>query len=327
MSYPSTIKAVGIQQTGGVKVIENVRLPFPEVKPNELVIKVGYPAKYRTRENIRFSWVEWVGVNFVDTIIRSGLYTPAYLPLPVANETSGIIEELPKDETVLYSDAFKSRGFKKGSRVALDTYSVLQEYDTVPWDGNMYALPDDVSTRLGATALLQGITALAQETESYEVKRGDNALVYTVAGGVGLILAQNAKLRGATVIGTTSTPQKAEYAKAYGVDRVILYPSESTVDRVLELTGRQGVEVIYDGVGKDTFEDDLKMIRRKGTLVSFGYASGLVPPVPLTKLVQKNIKLVRPTISNYLATLEERNFYGNELFKLLASVEVDDVRR
>jgi NADPH:quinone reductase len=127
----------------------------------------------------------------------------------------------------------------------------LQEYVTVPWD-ILYPVPDTVSPRMAAAALLQGMTALTLLTESHNVQAGEIVLVHTVAGGVGLLMAQIAKARGATVIGTTSTEAKAALARAHGADHVILYTKEDTVQRVLELTGGQGVHVIYDGIGKDT---------------------------------------------------------------------------
>ena len=128
----------------------------------------------------------------------------------------------------------------------------LKEYVAVDWNTTVYAVPDTIPTRIAAAALLQGLTALTQVTESYNVQKGDTVLVHTVAGGVGLLLAQMAKARGATVIGTTSTPEKATLAKAHGADHVILYKTENTVERVLELTDGKGANVIYDGVGKTT---------------------------------------------------------------------------
>ncbi|KAI0323067.1 NAD-P-binding protein [Amylostereum chailletii] len=302
MSYPATVKAVGINKIGGFEVIEDLTLPFPEVKATDLLIKVTYG-----------------GVNFIDTYMRSGLYPQSTFPLPIAKEVAGIVIELPTDETVLQSEAFKSRGFKKGGKVALDVNGSLKEYVSVPWDSTVYSVPDAISTRIAAATLLQGITTLGQTTEAYNIQKGDYVLIHTVAGGVGLLHAQIAKARGATVIGTTSTREKAELAKAHGADHVILYKEEDVVKRVLELTGGEGPHVIYDGVGKDTFEADLQMIRRKGTLVSFGNASGPVPPVPLLRLTAKNIKLLRPTAVNWVVTLEERNYYGRELFELVES--------
>ncbi len=128
----------------------------------------------------------------------------------------------------------------------------LKEYVAIDWNTTVYAVPDTIPTRIAAAALLQGLTALAQVTESYYVQKGDTVLIHTVAGGVGLLLAQLAKARGATVIGTTSTPEKAALAKAHGADHVILYKKENTVERVLELTDGQGANVIYDGVGQAT---------------------------------------------------------------------------
>ncbi|KAI0303551.1 NAD-P-binding protein [Multifurca ochricompacta] len=302
MSYPTKIKAVGINETGGVEVIQDLEIPFPEVKPSDLLIKV-----------------EWAGINFIDTYLRSGLYPIPQRPLPIAKEVSGVILELPSDQTILESPNFRSRGFKKGGRVALDRLGSLQEYVAIDWNSTVYAVPDGISARVAGAALLQGLTTLAQVTESYEVKKGDAVLIHTVAGGVGLLHAQLAKARGATVIGTTSTVEKAELAKLHGADHVILYKQENTVERVLELTNGEGVNVIYDGVGKATFNDDFKMIKRKGTIVSFGNASGPVDPVNLFKLVEKNVKLLRPTVTNYTVTLEERNYYSAELWRLVSS--------
>lgn len=132
-----------------------------------------------------------------------------------------------------------------------DANGGLKEYVSVPWDFT-YPLPSDISTRVAAAGFLQGLTTLGLMTESYNVQKGDVVLIHTVAGGVGLLMAQVAKARGATVIGTTSTPEKAELAKAHGADHVILYKTEDTVKRVLELTNGLGPHVIYDGVGKDT---------------------------------------------------------------------------
>jgi NADPH:quinone reductase-like Zn-dependent oxidoreductase len=301
MSYPAKIKAVGINETGGVEVIQNLEVPFPDFKPTDLLIRV-----------------EWAGVNFVDIGNRSGLY-PAPLPHPIAREVSGVILELPSDQSVLDSSNFKGRGFKKGDRVALIFPGSLQEYVSLDWNATVYAVPDVISTRIAAAALLQGLTALGQVTESYNVQKGDTVLVYTVAGGVGLLLAQMAKARGATVIGTTSTPEKAALAKAHGADHVILYKQENIVERVLELTEGKGANVIYDCVGKATFDDDFKIIKRKGTIVIFGIASGPIGPVNLFKLTEKNVKLVCPSVLNYLVTPEEHNGYSTELWGMVSS--------
>ncbi|VDB99781.1 unnamed protein product [Peniophora sp. CBMAI 1063] len=302
MSYPSTVKAVGIKETGDYDAIQDLELPFPEVKPTDLLIKVQY-----------------AGVNFIDTYFRSGLYKTPFLPFPIAGEAAGIIAELPTDEALLQNETYKKRGFKKGGRVALSYRGSLKEYVSVPWDELVVPVPDEFPTRVAAAAFIQGITTIAQLTESYEVKKGDIVMIHTIAGGVGLLHAQYAKLKGATVIGTTSTPEKAQLAKAHGADHVILYKNENVVERVLELTGGEGAHVVYDGVGKDTFEASLQMLRRKGTLCSFGNASGAVPPFPLMKLTPKNITVLRPTVFNYVYTVEEKDTLSKELLDLVTS--------
>lgn len=139
------------------------------------------------------------------------------------------------------------------SIIRKDCLGSLQEYVAVDWNTTVYAVPDEIPARLAAAALMQGLTTLAQLTEAYHVDKGDTVFIHTVAGGVGLLHAQLAKARGATVIGTTSTPEKAALAKAHGADHVILYKQENTVERVLELTNGQGVNVIYDGIGRATW--------------------------------------------------------------------------
>ena len=145
-----------------------------------------------------------------------------------------------------------------------------------------------------------GLTALTLATEAYNVKSGDTILIHTVAGGLGLLFTALAKHRGATVIGTTSTPEKAAIAKSYGADHVILYTKEDTVKRVLEITGGEGVDAVFDGVGKDTFLANFDLLKRKGTLVAVGNASGPPDPISPLKLSPKNIKLVRPRYTHFL---------------------------
>lgn len=179
-------------------------------------------------------------------------------------------------------------------------------------------MPESVSTRTAAAALLQGLTAVSFVEEAYPVKKGDTILIHTAAGGLGLLLTQLAKNVGATVIGTTSTAAKAELAKANGADHVILYPVEDTVKRVLELTNGVGVDAVFDGVGKDTFDNNFKLIKRKGTIVSVGNASGAVEPFSVLRLAEKNLRLLRPSLSNYVYTPEESAYYSHKLFELVA---------
>lgn len=301
MSLPSKIQAITISKTGDYDVIEKTEIPLPENGPSNVLVKIQYG-----------------GVNFIDTYYRKGLYPIPSLPHPIGTEGAGIIVALPTDEAVLGDEEYQKRDFKIGQKVAVYSLGAFAEYISVPW-ARATPVPESVPICTAAAGLTQGATALTFITEAYNVQKGDIILVHTVAGGLGLLFTQLIKWRGGTVIGTTSTPEKAEIAKAHGADHVILYTQEDTVKRVLELTNGEGVHAIFDGVGKDTFESDFKMIRRKGTIVSVGNASGAVPPFPPLKLVEKNVRLLRPTLANYVYTPEEGRRYGSELFKLIES--------
>jgi len=300
MSFPSKISAITIAKAGDFDVIEKTEVPFPEVKPGHVLVKVAYG-----------------GVNFIDTYFRKGLYPIASFPAVIGMEGSGTIVSLPTDESVVNGEEYKLRGFKVGAKVAVYDFGAYAEYMSLPWP-MVFPLPDNVPLRTAAASLTQGGTAVAFMNEAYNVQKGDTLLVHTVAGGLGLLFTQYAKMRGATVIGTTSTEEKAKLAKANGADHVILYTKEDTVARVLELTNGKGVDAIFDGVGKDTFESDFKMIKRKGTLVSVGNASGPVPPFSPMKLMEKNIRLLRPSLGGYAATPEEGRLLMNELFGLIS---------
>ncbi|KAH7886250.1 hypothetical protein F5I97DRAFT_1237227 [Phlebopus sp. FC_14] len=299
MSYPSTIQAITIAKNGGPEVIEKTEIPFPTIEPGHIVIKVQY-----------------FGVNFIDTYYRQGLYPVAKYPFVIGKEAAGTIVGLPTDEAVLNDPDYQKRGYKQGGRVGVDYLSTHAEYISIPWK-TVYPVPDSVSSLAAASVLLQGITAISFMEEAYKVKKDDVVLIHTIAGGLGLLFCQLAKLRGATVIGTTSTAEKAALAKANGADYVIIYKKENTVQKVLEITNGEGVHAVFDGVGKDTFDSNFEMLRRKGTLVSVGNASGAVPPFPPLKLVQKNIALLRPTMSNYTYTASEVLYYSNALWDLV----------
>jgi len=310
MSLPSFVEAITIAKTGGIDVIEKTRQPFPKANPGDIVIKV-----------------EYAGVNFIDTYHRSGLYPVQQLPTILGKETAGTVVALPTEESVLKNETFKKYGFRVGGKVAADCFGTHATYICVPWS-SVYPLPESVSTQTAAAATLQGLTAASFVEEAYNIQAGDIILVHTVAGGLGLLLCQLAKLRGATVIGTTSTEEKRRLAIANGADHVILYRQEDTVKRVLEITKGEGVHAVYDGVGKDTFDNNLKLIRRKGTIVALGNASGPVPPFSIFKLIEKNVKLLRPTMSNYTYTPEEAYYYGNKLFDLIAkgSLKINTIK-
>ncbi|KAG6334135.1 hypothetical protein ID866_4958 [Astraeus odoratus] len=301
MTYPSKIQVIAISRTGGPEVLEKIEVPFPTVEPGHLVIKIQY-----------------IGVNFIDTYYRQGIYAPGAFPFVIGKEAAGVVVGLPSDPAVLNDPDYQKRGYEEGSKVAVDYLGAYAEYISIPWK-SAFPVPDDVSTRAAAASALQGVTVVSFMEEAYNVQRGDIILIHTIAGGLGMLMCQYAKSLGATVIGTTSTKEKAELAKRNGADHVIIYKEEDTVARVLEITNGEGVHAIFDGVGKDTFEADLHMIRRKGTLVSVGNASGPVPPFPPLRLMDKNIKLVRPTMGNYAYTASEVLYYGNKLFGLVSN--------
>ncbi|KAF7337554.1 USP domain-containing protein [Mycena sanguinolenta] len=286
-SIPTERYAIGINKTGDFDVLEKVKVPL-KVLPEDIVVKS-----------------EYLGINFIDTYYRQGLYPVKEFPAVIGTEMAGTILALPTDE----------KSFER-PRVQ-ETWLHCRCQGRGAWKG-VHVLPPGVSTRIGAAALLQGMTALSFIEEAHKVQKGKTILVHTVAGGLGLLFAQLIKARGATVIGTTSTKEKAELAKANGADHVILYKEEDTVQRVLEITNGVGVDAVFDGVGKDTFDSNFKMLKRKGTLVSVGNASGAVPPFAPIRLVEKNLKLLRPTVGNYAQTAEELRHYTTQLFALVA---------
>ncbi|KAF9005716.1 NAD(P)-binding protein [Hymenopellis radicata] len=300
MSLPSTVEAITIAKTGDFDVIEKTTSPFPKVDPDHIVLKAR----------------NYFGVNFIDTYFRKGLYPIKDFPAVLGQEVSGTIVALPTDEEVVNDPDYKARKYSVGSKVTGNVMGVHASYASIPWK-KVSVIPDAIGTKVGVAACVQAMTAITFMTEAYNVSQGDVVLIHTVAGGLGLHLTQYAKYRGATVIGTTSSKEKAEVAKAHGADHVILYTSENTVDRVLELTNGEGVHAIFDGVGKDTFENNFKIIKRKGTLVSIGNASGAVPPFSPLQLMPKNVKLVRPNVGNYAFTPSEILHYTTEMYELI----------
>jgi len=302
--WPVSVEAVTIPQVGGIEVIQKTTIPFPKVNPGDIVVKV-----------------EYFGVNFIDTYFRSGLYKFKELPAVLGSEAAGTIVSLPTDQDVLNNETYKQQNYVVGGKAAVTFLGIHATYISVPWKA-VYPVPSSISTRVASAIPVQGLTAVSFTEEAYKVKKGDTILVHTVAGGLGLLLAQLGRHLGATIIGTTSTQAKADLAKEHGAAHVILYPVEDTVKRVLELTNNEGVDAVFDGVGKDTFDNNFKLIKRKGTIVSVGNASGAVEPFLLTKLVEKNVKLVRPTMSNYIFTAEEAAHYGKEVFGLVEKNEL-----
>ena len=239
-----------------------------------------------------------IGLNFIDTYFRSGLYPPpAGLPLVPGLEAAGVVEATGEGVA----------GLKVGQRVAYGT-GPLGAYSTerlIPAE-KVIALPDAIGDETAAAMMLKGLTAQYLLRQTYVVKPGDTILFHAAAGGVGLIACQWAKHLGATVIGTAGSREKAELAKAHGCDHVILYRDEDVPAKVKELTGGKGVPVVYDGVGKDTFVMSLDCLRRRGLMVSFGNASGSVTGVDLGILSTKgSLYVTRPTIAGYTTTRAE----------------------
>ncbi|KAJ7102476.1 NAD-P-binding protein [Mycena belliarum] len=302
-TIPSHRNGIGITKTGDFDVIAKVTVPL-NVGASDIVVKADY-----------------LGINFIDTYYRKGLYPLKEFPAVIGTEMSGTVVALPTDKSVLEDPDYKKRGYNVGTKVVVGgggAFGLHSDYASVPWKA-VHTLPAGVSTKIGAATLLQGLTALTFVEEAHKVQKGETILVHTVAGGLGLLFAQLIKARGATVIGTTSTKEKAELAKANGADHVILYKEEDTVARVLELTNGVGVDAVFDGVGKDTFDNNFKLLKRKGTLVSVGNASGAVPPFAPIRLVEKNLKLLRPTVGNYAFTAQELYSYTKELFELVSA--------
>jgi NADPH2:quinone reductase len=290
MSIPTTQSALLIHETGGPEVVKfETNVPVPQISATQVLIKIKF-----------------AGVNFIDTYFRKGLY-PATLPLILGREGAGEIVQVGANVTQ----------FKVGDRVGFIGQNAYSEYVALEESGSVIPLPDSVDFKTAAASLIQVLTAISLVKEAHPIKKGDIVLVHAAAGGTGSLVVQLAKRRGATVIGTTSTPEKVKLVKSLGADYVINYREEDVAEKVFEYSNGHGADGVYDGVGKDTFETSLKAVARKGTLVSFGNASGAVPPVKLFDLTPKNVKLVRPGLFGYIADPLERKEYTDELFELL----------
>ncbi|ORZ07317.1 hypothetical protein BCR41DRAFT_311028 [Lobosporangium transversale] len=284
--------AVQIPKHGDSSILAWVPVNKPTPKPDQVLVKVSY-----------------AGVNFIDTYQRGGLY-PQTMPFILGREGSGKIVEVGPE----------AKGdFKVGDRVAFLGPGSYAEYDAVSTT-TLAKLPDNISLEQGAALLIQGLTAWSLVRQAYKVEKGDWVLIHAAAGGVGLLLCQMCKLLGANVIGTTSNETKAKLAKENGADYVVDYSNgyDALIEKVNELTDNKGVHVVLDGVGAATFDVSLKAVRRLGTVISFGNASGAVPPVNIMRLAEKNIRLMRPTLFQYITTREEFDALTTDLFKLVA---------
>lgn len=279
----------------------------PEVMCREEVA-VGDPAAGEAR--VRHAAV---GLNFIDVYHRTGLY-PLALPSGLGLEGAGVVEAVGAGVT----------NVKPGDRVAYagGPVGAYSEVRCLPAD-RLLSLPEGIDFRTGAAMMLQGLTSAYLLRRTCCVQAGDAVLIHAAAGGVGLIACQWAKALGATVIGTTSGAAKAALAKAHGCAHVIDYTREDVAARVREITGGEGVAVVYDGVGRDTFAASLDSLRVRGMLVSFGNASGPVAPFDPLLLSQKgSLFLTRPTLMHYTARRAELEALGDELFAMVCSGKV-----
>ncbi|HMA89866.1 MAG TPA: quinone oxidoreductase [Burkholderiales bacterium] len=296
-------KAIRFHKTGGPEVLQLDEVSVGEPGPGQ--VRVRHTA---------------IGVNFLDTYQRSGLY-PIQLPSGAGNEGAGVVEAVGQGVTQL----------KAGDRVAYTggapgAYSETRLY---PAD-RLVKTPAGISDEQAASIMLKGMTAHYLIHRTYAVKRGDTVLFHAAAGGVGLLACQWLKALGATVIGTVGSDEKAAIAKAHGCDHAIVYTRENFVERVKEITGGKGVPVVYDSVGKSTFEGSLDCLRHFGLMVSFGNASGAVPPFNTGILAQKgSLYLTRPTLVTYIAARADLEATSSALFDAIKSgkVKVDITKR
>jgi NADPH2:quinone reductase len=272
------MEAIQVKQVGGPEAMEVVELPVPQPKANEAVIKLAAS-----------------GVNFIDVYLREGRYK-APLPFVLGQEGAGVVTEVGAD----------TMSVKVGDRVAwTGLHGAYAEYAAVPAD-RLVPIPQRVSEQQAAAVMLQGMTAHYLSHDTYPLKQGETALVHAAAGGVGLLLVQMAHNIGARVIATVSTEEKAKLARAAGAHEVILYTQADFEAETKRLTGGKGVDVVYDSVGKTTFEKGLNILRPRGMMVLFGASSGAVPPFDLVALSQKgSLYVTRPTLVNYIATRDE----------------------
>ena len=284
------MKAIQVARVGGPEVLTLVDIPVPDPKPDEALVQI-----------------KAAGVNFIDVYFREGRY-PAPLPFINGQEAAGLVVAVGLDVTTL----------RLGDRVAytgaLGSYA---EYAAAPAD-RLVKIPDELDFEQAAAAMLQGMTAHYLSHSTYPIKNGDTALIHAAAGGVGLLLVQMAKQLGARVIATAGSEAKAELARGAGAGEVIIYTEQDFETETERLTDGEGVHVVYDGVGKDTFAKGLKILRPRGYLVLFGGASGAVPPFDLLELTKHgSLFVTRPSLQHYVASREELEQRSNDVLQMI----------
>ena len=271
------MKTIRVHEIGGPDVLTYEDMPMPSPGPGQAQVRI-----------------EAIGLNYIDCYFRMGLYKTA-LPYTPGMEAAGTITAIGADVTEI----------RVGDRVAYAGHmGAYAEYAVIPAD-RLVKLPDRVDARTAAAAMLQGMTAHYLATSTYGLKKGDTALVHAAAGGVGLLLIQIARMRGARVFGTVSTREKAALAKEAGADEVILYTEQDFEAEAMRLTGGKGVNVVYDSVAKTTFDKSLNCVGVRGTLALFGQSSGPVPPFDPARLAKNGVFLTRPSLGHHTATRPE----------------------
>jgi NADPH2:quinone reductase len=285
------MKAIRVHEVGGPEVLRFEDVPVPSPAAEQALVKL-----------------EAIGVNYIDIYFRSGLYK-ASLPFTPGMEAAGTVEAVGAGVT----------GVRAGDRVAYaPQFGAYAEYAVVPTD-RLVPVPAGLDTRSGAAAMLQGMTAHYLVSSTYPLKAGDTALVHAAAGGVGLLLIQMAKMRGARVFGTVSTPEKAALAKDAGADEVIRYTEQDFEAEVMRLTGGKGVNVVYDSVAKTTFDKSLSCLAPRGMLALFGQSSGPIPALDVARLSKSSAFLTRPGLAAYTATRAELSQRATDVFSWIVS--------
>lgn len=289
------MKAIQIHATGGPEVLRLAELPIPTPGPGQVLIRT-----------------EAIGINFIEIYFRKGVYKSP-LPFTPGSEACGTVEELGPGV----------KGFTAGELVA--STSVLgsyAEYALVP-AAQLVKVPETLAPEKAAAAMLQGMTAHYLAFSTFPLKKGDTALIHAGAGGVGLLLTQLAARIGARTITTVSTPEKAELSREAGASEVILYTQQDFEQEVKRLTGGRGVDVVYDSVGKTTFEKSLNCLRPRGLLALFGASSGPVPPFdPILLNGKGSLYLTRPTLWHYVSTRQDLEWRSGEILDWVAKGEL-----
>jgi len=290
------VDAVVVRGTGGPEVLELGRIEVPDPGPGELLVDVAA-----------------AGVNYIDTYHRRGQY-PRELPFTPGTEGAGTVRAVGRDVT----------GIAAGDHVAWPEAPGSYAQQVIVPATKAITLPEGITDEVAAAAMLQGLTAHYLVTSTYAVKPGDTVLVHAAAGGVGRLLVQVAKSRGGKVIGTVSTAEKEALARAAGADEVIRYTETDFAEEIKRITGGVGVAVVYDGVGKDTFDRSLACLARRGMMALFGASSGPVPPVDPQRLnAGGSLFLTRPTLGHHIATPDEFRWRCDELFSAISAGRLD----